>query len=86
VTHAGYVVVNNKLYLCSGYVGANDGPSTNQCLVLDISKPRGQQWSSIAPLPGIGQAGGGLVYDSTKNALFYAGGAARAVGSKATID
>jgi Kelch motif len=85
LTHAPVVAIGTKLYMCGGYKGGGEGPTTNTCLVLDISKPNGQQWSMFAPLPGIGHAGGGMVYDKTLNALFYAGGALRIKGKK-TVD
>lgn len=83
-THAGFVVVNNIFYMCGGYLGGHPGQHTDGCYSFDISKPRRSQWTSFASLPDDGRAGGGLFYDSTANALFFAAGAKRLDGI--TID
>jgi hypothetical protein len=88
ITHAGFAVVNGtKFYMCGGYVGGTPGRHTHRCLVLDPSRPAGKQWSSFRSLPGGGRGGGGMVYDSTLEALIFAGGAQRPVAnSYVTVD
>jgi N-acetylneuraminic acid mutarotase len=87
LTHCAFTVVSNKFYMCGGYSGGSEGPTVNTCLVLYPFKPSGQQWSTTAlpSLPGAGQAGGGMVYDTAMNALFVSGGALRAQGQP-TVD
>jgi hypothetical protein len=84
ITHAGSAVVGTKFYMCGGYVGGHPGPHTDACYVWDSNRPWRKQWSSFAPLPGGGRAGGGMFYDSQLNALFYTAGAQRHDGI--TID
>jgi hypothetical protein len=78
MTHIGCVVVGMKAYICGGYLGGSIGQHTHHCLMYDHSKPPGMgQWTAFASLPDGGRSGGGMVYDSTLNALFYAAGCTR---------
>lgn len=87
ITHAAFVAIGTKFYMCGGYVGGNPGRHTNQCFVMDLSKPRRQQWTRFEALPNGGRAGGGMVYDSKLDALIFAGGAQRPIlNSVAAID
>ena len=81
ITHAAAVVVGTKLYLLGGYLGANIGTGgigqeIADVLVYDHTMPSGSQWSRLPNLPD-GRAGGGVVYDSTANALLFGAGAIR---------
>jgi N-acetylneuraminic acid mutarotase len=87
ITHVTLVVIGMKVYMCGGYVGGDPGPHTDKCFVYDHSKAPGTgQWSTFPSLPA-GRAGAGMVYDSTRNALIFAGGATRPnAGSSYAID
>jgi hypothetical protein len=79
ITHIALVVVGMKVYTCGGYVGGNPGLQTDQCFIYDhsIAPNTTGQWSTFRSLPDAGRAGAGMVYDSTRNALIFAGGATR---------
>lgn len=86
ITHAAAVVVGTKLYLLGGYLGGNMGPDgigqeVTHAFEYDHSKPPGQQWKELTPLPD-GRAGGGVIYDSTYNALVFGAGAIRPFSGK----
>jgi Kelch motif len=85
LTHGAFVTVGNKFYICGGYAGGGIGMHTDICMVFDITQPKGvgKQWQTFAPLP-IGRAGGGMVYDSTLNALIFSAGAIRPTPQKRT--
>ena len=86
ITHSAHVVIGTKFYMCGGYVGSNPGSHIDNCLIFDKSKAPGTgQWSSFAPLPSA-RAGGGLVFDSSLNALFFSGGARRDSGWESDKD
>ena len=78
ITHAAQVIIGTKFYMCGGYVGGVPGPDTNLCFVYDnsVTPGNGNQWSSFPPLPE-GRAGGGMVYDTKRNALYFASGGRR---------
>jgi hypothetical protein len=88
ITHAATVVIGKKIYMCGGYVGPPPGPHTAQCFVYDHAKPPGTgQWSRFPTLPNNGSAGGGMIYDTVQNALYYSGGAQRPkLGSRDAYD
>lgn len=89
LTHLGIAVTGLKAYICGGYVGGSLGTHAANCFIYDHSKLPGfgQQWSSFASLPKGGRAGGGMIYDSTLNALVYAGGSQRPIqGQGSAID
>jgi hypothetical protein len=71
LTHLGIAVAGMKAYICGGYVGGSLGTHADNCFIYDHSKLPGfgQQWSSFASVPMGGRSGGGLIYDSTLNAL-----------------
>jgi N-acetylneuraminic acid mutarotase len=79
ITHQSIALVGTKAYMCGGYIGGSKGLHTDKCFVYDHSKPpgSGKQWSTITQLPMVGRAGGAMIYDSSLNALIYAGGAQR---------
>jgi hypothetical protein len=79
ISHGSFVVVGQKFYMCGGYLGGSPGPHTSYCLVYNHAQApgSGRQWSFLASLPDNGRGGGGLVYDSGRNALYFAGGAQR---------
>jgi N-acetylneuraminic acid mutarotase len=78
ISHTAFVIVKDVYYMCGGYVGGNPGPETNACFKYNhsIRPGNGEQWSRLPNLPK-GRAGGGLVYDSGKNALYFSAGAIR---------
>jgi hypothetical protein len=76
LTHGAHVRVGTKIYNCGGYVGGHPGLHTNKCIVYDQSKPLGQRWSEIAPLPD-GRGGGSMFHNSQFNAIYYVSGAQR---------
>jgi len=77
ITHAAFVVVGTKFYMCGGYLGGHPGPHIPTCLMYNHAKAPGSgQWSSSPDLPD-GRAGGGMMYDSETNSLVFAGGAER---------
>jgi Kelch motif len=89
ITHAAILAIGTKVYICGGYIGGHPGPHVPNCFVYDHSAPPGmqQQWSHFTPLPEGGSGGGGMIYDSVRNALFYAGGGQRVVaGSPHPVD
>jgi N-acetylneuraminic acid mutarotase len=87
ITHAGFAVVGQKLYMCGGYLGGNPGPDIPDCFIYDHSVQPGTsgQWSTFEPLPE-GRGGGGMIYDTKSNALIFAAGADREQGTQDTID
>jgi hypothetical protein len=64
------------VHMCGGYTGPHPGPATERCFTLDVSKPRGIQWSSLPNLPGQ-RSGGAMMYDVKSNTLTFATGASR---------
>lgn len=89
VTHAATLAIGTKVYLCGGYVGGHPGPHTPFCFVYDHSIPPGRrrQWTRFYRLPNGGSSGGGMIYDSALNTLFFAGGGQRRVpGSPHPVD
>jgi N-acetylneuraminic acid mutarotase len=78
ITHAAVVVIGMKLYMCGGYSGKRPGSHVPNCFIYDHSVAPGDgQWSAFTNLPNEGSAGGGMIYDSTKRMLYYAGGGQR---------
>jgi N-acetylneuraminic acid mutarotase len=89
LTHIGIAVAEMKAYICGGYVGGSLGTHAANCFIYNHSKlpGAGQQWSSFVSLPKGGRAGGGMIFDSTLNALIYAGGSQRPIqGQRSAID
>jgi N-acetylneuraminic acid mutarotase len=89
VTHAATVAIGTKVYLCGGYIGGHPGPHVPYCFVYDhsVSPGRQKQWTRFANLPNGGSAGGGMIYDSALNALFFSGGGQRReVGNPHPVD
>lgn len=89
ITHAATLAIGMKVYFCGGYKGGHPGPHVSNCFVYDHSVPPGkqEQWSYFTALPDGGSAGGGMIYDSARNSLFYAGGGQRLVlGSAHPVD
>jgi hypothetical protein len=80
ITHMATVGVNGTLvYLCGGYYGSHPGPHTPICFLYNhsILPGMGKQWSYLPSLPNNGSAGGGMIYNTKLNTLFYAGGGQR---------
>jgi hypothetical protein len=77
ITHAATALVGTKAYVCGGY-SAYPAQHIPFCFVYDHSsapgRPGRQQWTRMARLPGGGSAGGGMIYDSIQDSLYYAGG------------
>jgi hypothetical protein len=88
ITHAAFVVVGAKLYMCGGYIGGHPGLHVDNCLIYNhaMSPGSGQQWSSFAPLPDGGRAGGGMVYDTARDTLYFAAGAQRPIKGNPNAD
>jgi hypothetical protein len=63
------VVIGSKIYLCGGYYGGHPGKEIPYCLTYDHDAPSGTQWTRFVDLPER-RAGGGMVYDSKRNALY----------------
>jgi hypothetical protein len=78
-THAPTVRIGTKVYMCGGYLGAHPGPHTASCFIYDHSIPPGNglQWTRFADLPNNGYAGGGMIYDTIRDTLYFAGGGQR---------
>ena len=76
LTHGGFVLVNNLLYICGGYIGVHPGPATTYCFTYNHFGAKGTQWKAFPSLPAE-RSGGGLFYDSNVNTLYYATGASR---------
>jgi hypothetical protein len=78
ITHGAFVIVKDIYYMCGGYLGGNPGAETNACFKYNhsILPGNGEQWSRLPNLPK-GRGGGGLVYDSGENALYFSLGATR---------
>jgi Malectin domain len=76
LTHGAHIHIGSKIYNCGGYVGGHPGLHTSQCIVYDQSKPIGQRWSTMTPLPD-GRGGGGMFYNMALNAMYYVTGAQR---------
>lgn len=79
ITHAAVTVVGQKIYFCGGFYGGNPGVHIPDCYVYDHNQRPGfgRQWSRISSLPNGGTGGGGIVYSSAMNALYYATGGTR---------
>lgn len=78
ITHSAATTVGNKMYLCGGFYGGNPGVHVPDCYVYDHTKQPGKkQWSKIRALPKGGTGGGGMIYDTATNALYYAAGGTR---------
>jgi hypothetical protein len=79
VTHAATLRIGSKVYLCGGYYGGHPGPHIPYCFTYNhgIAPGSGLQWTRFADLPNGGTAGAGMIYDSLRNALYYAGGGQR---------
>ena len=89
MTHAPTVPIGMKVYMCGGYLGGHPGPHVAYCFMYDHSIPSGNglQWTRFADLPNNGYAGGGMIYDTIRNSLYYAGGGQRLnVGSAHPVD
>jgi hypothetical protein len=89
ITHAPAVRIGMKVYMCGGYRGGHPGPHVPYCQIYDhsILPGTGRQWSRFADLPMGGFAGGGMIYDTNRNALYFAGGGQRLTpGSPHPID
>jgi Malectin domain len=76
LTHGAHVRIGTKIYNCGGYVGSHPGLHTTTCMVYDQSKPLGQRWTTITPLPD-GRGGGGMFHNTALNAIYYVSGAQR---------
>jgi Malectin domain len=76
LTHGAHVRIGSKIYNCGGYVGGHPGLHTTTCMVYDQSKPLGQRWSTMTPLPD-GRGGGGMFHNTALNAIYYVSGAQR---------
>jgi N-acetylneuraminic acid mutarotase len=77
ITHTGHVVVNfTKFYMCGGYVGSyTPHPKpTDVCYLYEHTSARSMQWTQLPSLPEK-RAGGGMVYDESRNSLIFSGGA-----------
>jgi hypothetical protein len=88
LTQIGAAVKGMKAYFCGGYVGASLGIHNGSCFQYDHSIAPGMgQWTNFTSLPDGGRAGGGMVYDSTVDALIYSAGAQRPYqGQRSAID
>jgi N-acetylneuraminic acid mutarotase len=88
LTHLGVAVKGMTAYFCGGYVGGSLGLQNGSCFQYDHSiAPGNGQWSSFAPIPDGGRAGGGMIYDSSLDALIYSAGSQRfKQGSKGATD
>jgi hypothetical protein len=88
ITHGGFVIVKDVYYMCGGYVGGEPGAATNACFKYNhtILPGGGEQWSRLPNLPEE-RGGGGMVYDSGENALYFSAGAIRPnAGGTYTVD
>ena len=89
MTHAPTVRIGTKVYMCGGYLGGHPGPHAPYCFAYDHSIPPGNglQWTRLADLPNNGYAGGGMIYDTIRDTLYFAGGGQRlTAGSLHPID
>ena len=79
ITHGAVTVVGNKLYMCGGFYGGNPGVHVPDCYVYDHSMQPGanKQWSKFESIPNGGTGGGGVIYDTATNSLYYAAGGTR---------
>jgi Kelch motif len=81
ITHMATVSVGSIVYLCGGYHGPHPGPHTSICFQYNhsIAPGTGAQWSYLPSLPNGGSAGGGMIYSTAYNTLYYTGGGQRLV-------
>lgn len=88
LTHLGVAVKGLKAYFCGGYVGGSLGVHNGSCFEYDHSIAPGRgQWTNFSSIPDGGRSGGGMVYDSTLDALIYSAGSQRPKsGAKGAID
>ena len=78
LTHLGVAVKGMKAYFCGGYTGGSLGVHNGSCFQYDHSIAPGMgQWTNFSSLPDGGRAGGGMIYDSTIDALVYSAGSHR---------
>ena len=89
ITHMATVGVGSIVYLCGGYHGAHPGAHTSICFQYNhsIAPGKGAQWSYLPALPNNGSGGGGMIYSTKYNTLYYTGGGQRLVlGSIHPVD
>jgi hypothetical protein len=81
ITHTALAHKGSKAYICGGYMGPHPGPHVPYCFVYDhaVEPGSGQQWTRFQDLPNNGTGGAGMVYNTARNALFYAGGGQRLI-------
>ena len=79
VTHMATVKVGSVVYLCGGYYGGHPGSHSPLCLRYNHSTipNHGTQWAFLPNLPNGGTGGGGMIYSTKHNTLYYAGGGQR---------
>lgn len=79
LTHLGVAVKGMKAYFCGGYVGGALGIHNGSCFQYDhsVAPGSGLQWTNFTSLPDGGRSGGGMIYDSTVDALVYSAGSQR---------
>jgi N-acetylneuraminic acid mutarotase len=87
LTHTGYVVQNDTIYACGGYIGGSPYPAGSRCFRYSHNHPRGTQWSEMPSLPEV-RAGGAMMYDTNRHSLIFATGADRHAGNdyNASVD
>jgi hypothetical protein len=78
LTHLGVAVKGMKAFFCGGYVGGSLGIHNGSCFQYDHSIAPGKgQWKNFSSIPDGGRSGGGMIYDSTLDALIYSAGSQR---------
>lgn len=79
ITHAAYVIVDTKMYMCGGNFGGFPGETSNDCLLYNHEMSSGSQWSLLPDLPEA-RMGGAMLFDEASNTLIFAGGLNRPPG------
>jgi Kelch motif len=76
LTHAAYVMVGSKMYVCGGYIGASQSKTSSQCFQYTHTNAAGTQWTNLPNIPGP-RAGSSMWYNTGRNSLIVATGSTR---------
>lgn len=82
LTHVAQAIVNDNMYIAGGFVGQAPGRTVSDSFVFNLPS---NTWSRLPSLPQP-RAGGGLVYISQLNALFFSSGILRPAGKYHGLD
>lgn len=73
LTHCAQVLIEDRMYLCGGFLSQAPGRSVNSCYMFSYSK---RKWETLPNLP-LAVGGGGMVYIPHLDSLFFSSGMIR---------